>query len=139
MSDMRPTRIELHLRSRLLELVYEDQAYQLPAELLRVSSPSAEVRGHGQGNEVLQTGKRNVALTGIEPSGNFAVKLIFDDGHDSGLFSWSYLRELCVNQDTYWQAYLDRLEAAGGSRDVCTTPAMAAVQKSCGSGGSCGG
>ncbi len=137
MSELRPLRIELHLRSRELELVYEDGPYRLPAELLRVLSPSAEVRGHGVGNEVLQTGKRNVALTGVEPSGNYALKLVFDDGHDSGLYSWDYLRDLCLNQSQYWQNYLQALEAGGGSRDVCTTPELAPVTKSCGGGG-CG-
>ena len=134
----RPLRIELHLRSRELELAYEDGSYRLPAELLRVLSPSAEVRGHGVGNEVLQTGKRNVALTGVEPSGNYALKLTFDDGHDSGLYSWDYLRDLCLHRERHWRDYLSRLEAAGGSRDICTTASQAPVKKGCGSGGGCG-
>ncbi len=139
MSDHRPQRIALHMRSRELELVYADGSYRLAAELLRVLSPSAEVRGHGVGNEVLQTGKREVLLTGIEPSGNYALKLIFSDGHDSGLYSWSYLRDLSVNQQRYWQQYLQRLEAAGASRDHCTTQTASPLHKGCGSAGKNGG
>lgn len=115
-----PRDIQLHRRSRTLELRYEDQAgeerYELSSEYLRVYSPSAEVRGHGKGSEVLQTGKQNVAILGLEPAGNYAVQIIFDDGHDSGLYSWQYLYELCVNKDAYWQDYLQRLAAAGASR-----------------------
>ncbi|MEH6628609.1 MAG: DUF971 domain-containing protein [Motiliproteus sp.] len=138
MSELRPTRIELHMRSRELELIYADGSYRLAFELLRVYSPSAEVRGHGVGNEVLQTGKRDVLLNGIEPSGNYALKLIFSDGHDSGLYGWDYLRELCDNSDARWQQYLQNLEAGGGSRDICTTPGLSPVKSGCGSGGGCG-
>lgn len=111
-----PTRIKLHKASRTLELGYADgSSFSLPAEFLRVHSPSAEVRGHGR--PVLQTGKQNVALTGAEMAGNYAIKLSFDDGHDSGLYSWDYLYELATNQSEMWKCYLDRLASAGESRD----------------------
>jgi len=111
-----PTGIKLHRTSRTLELQYADgNSYQLPAEFLRVLSPSAEVRGHGR--PVLQTGKLNVSLTGVEPTGNYALKLIFDDGHDSGLYSWDYLYQLATRQEQLWQDYLRQLDAAGASRD----------------------
>ena len=111
-----PTSIKLHKASRQLELVYSDgQQFSLPAEFLRVHSPSAEVQGHGQ--PILQVGKQNVALVGIERAGNYALKLIFDDGHDSGLYSWDYLYQLGQQQDRMWQDYLDKLDAAGASRD----------------------
>lgn len=112
-----PVEINLHKRSKTLELVYKDGAFELTAEFLRVHSPSAEVRGHGIGQEVLQTGKRLVAISGIEPTGNYAIKIIFDDGHDSGLYSWPYLHDLAHQQESYWQSYIDRLAAEGGSRD----------------------
>lgn len=112
-----PQDIKLHKKSRTLELVYADGSYELSAEFLRVLSPSAEVRGHGIGNGVLQTGKKFVALTGVQPAGNYALKLSFDDGHDSGLFTWEYLYDLCHQQEKYWQDYLDQLNAAGASRD----------------------
>jgi len=112
-----PQKIALHLKSRTLELVYDGTSYQLPAEYLRVHSPSAEVRGHGRGQETLQTGKRDVMLVGVEPSGHYALKLVFDDGHDSGLYDWHYLHDLAVNQAAYWQRYLALLDAEGGSRD----------------------
>ena len=97
-----PTSIQLHKRSRSLELGYAgDEKYQLSCELLRVLSPSAEVRGHGQGQEVLQSGKKNVSITEIKGVGNYALQLCFDDGHDTGLFSWDYLYELCQRQDDY--------------------------------------
>ena len=110
-----PTSIKLHKASRLLELNYGSDCYQLPAEFLRVHSPSAEVQGHGK--PILQFGKLNVALIGIEPAGNYALKLTFDDGHDSGLFSWDYLYQLAVRQDELWRDYLAELAAAGKSRD----------------------
>lgn len=113
-----PTRIELHGRSQILALTYgSDESFQLSAEFLRVQSPSAEVRGHGYGQEKLQTGKRNVALRGVEPVGNYGVKLQFSDGHDTGIYTWNYLRELCFNQAAYWDRYLQRLAEAGASRD----------------------
>ena len=110
-----PTAIKLHKASKILELRYGEQGYLLSAEFLRVHSPSAEVQGHG--NPVLQYGKQLVALTGLEPAGNYALKLIFDDGHDSGLYSWDYLYQLATHQDELWQGYLQRLNVAGRSRD----------------------
>ena len=116
---MTPSAIELHKKSGLLELAYGDsERFQLSAEFLRVHSPSAEVRGHGQGQEVLQTGKRDVAIVAIRPVGNYAIRLDFSDGHNSGIFSWPYLRELCLEQESLWQSYLAKLEAAGASRDA---------------------
>ena len=113
-----PVSIKLHQQSRTLELVYEgSEHYQLSCEFLRVHSPSAEVRGHGEGQEVLQAGKKNVAITDIKPVGKYAIQLVFDDGHDTGLFSWDYLWELCSRQQQYWESYLARLQAAGANRD----------------------
>lgn len=113
-----PTDIKVRKKSHCLELTYaNDAVYQLSFELLRVYSPSAEVRGHGVGNEVLQHGKKDVTLLNIEPAGNYALKLIFDDGHDSGLYDWKYLRHLCDQQDELWQDYLSRIEKAGLSRE----------------------
>ena len=112
-----PTEIRLRERSRLLTLSYEDgQTFDLDFEYLRVHSPSAEVRGHGQGQEKLQTGKEAVRLIEIEPVGHYALRLVFDDGHNSGLYTWKYLRELATEQSARWQDYLDRLEAAGYAR-----------------------
>jgi len=114
----RPTEIKLHQKSRLLEIAFDDGSrFSLPCEYLRVFSPSAEVRGHGPGQEVLQVGKRDVEIKEIEPVGNYAVKLVFSDGHDTGLYSWEYLHELGEKQETSWKSYLARLEAAGASRD----------------------
>lgn len=112
-----PTEITLHQLSQVLEVAFSDGAsFRLPAEFLRVHSPSAEVRGHGPGQEVLQVGKRQVAITHVEPVGSYAIKLVFSDGHDTGLFSWDYLHELGRNQDALWQQYLQRLKAAGAQR-----------------------
>ena len=114
-----PTEIKLHQKSKILEIAYADGAqFKLPCEFLRVSSPSAEVRGHGVGNEVLQVGKANVNIIAVEPVGNYAVKLVFDDGHGSGLFSWEYLYELGRDYDVLWANYLAQLAAAGASRDA---------------------
>ncbi len=114
----RPTEIKLHQKSRILEIAFDDgQRFSLPCEYLRVFSPSAEVRGHGPGQEVLQVGKRDVEIKEIEPVGNYAVKLAFSDGHDTGLYSWEYLHELGEKQESSWKSYLARLEAAGASRD----------------------
>jgi DUF971 family protein len=111
-----PTAIELHKASRTLTLKYgEQEQYSLPAEFLRVHSPSAEVQGHG--NPILQTGKIAVGLSRIEPAGNYALKLIFDDGHDSGLYSWDYLYQLATRQEQLWADYLEELRKAGKSRD----------------------
>lgn len=116
--ETRPTGIQLHSRSRELELTYPDGGnYRLSCEFLRVHSPSAEVKGHGPGQEVLQSGKMSVAITAIRPIGNYALQLVFDDGHDTGLYSWDYLHQLCHQQVELWQVYLDRLQAAGASRD----------------------
>lgn len=113
-----PSTVKLHRRSAILELQYgADEQYELAAELLRVYSPSAEVRGHGKGQAVLQTGKRNVGLVKIEPVGHYAMKLTFDDGHDSGIYSWDYLYQLCQEQEARWQSYLADLANAGASRD----------------------
>lgn len=113
-----PTEITAHQSSRKLEIAFDDGArYTLPFEFLRVYSPSAEVRGHGPGQETLQVGKRNVGITDIQPSGSYGVKLVYDDGHDSGIYTWAYLYELGQDQDGLWQDYLQRLEAAGESRD----------------------
>lgn len=110
--------IELHRQSRKLDLRYTNgEEYSLSCEYLRVYSPSAEVRGHGQGQEVLQVGKVNVAITAIKPVGNYAVQLVFSDGHDTGLYSWDYLYELCKDQNQNWENYLQRLHEARASRD----------------------
>ncbi|MGB1542740.1 MAG: DUF971 domain-containing protein [Spongiibacter marinus] len=117
-TDMPPQQIKLHKKSRLLELRYADGShYQLSCEFLRVFSPSAEVRGHGRGQEVLQTGKLNVEIRDIIAVGNYAIQLVFDDGHDSGIYSWRYLRELGENHQTLWEGYLAELRAANASRD----------------------
>ena len=114
----RPTEIKLHQKSRILEIAFDDgKRFSLPCEYLRVFSPSAEVRGHGPGQEVLQVGKRDVGIKEIEPVGVYAVKLAFTDGHDTGLFSWEYLYELGEKQESSWKSYLARLEQAGASRD----------------------
>ena len=116
---MTPSDIRLHKRTAVLELVYPDGgSYSLPAEFLRVYSPSAEVRGHGKGQEVLQTGKMHVKIDKIEPVGNYAVRLHFDDDHNTGIYSWEYLHELATGKDKLWQDYLKRLEAAGARRET---------------------
>ena len=114
---MKPTEISLHKLSRILELSFEDGSnFKLPIEYLRVYSPSAEVQGHGPGQEVLQIGKQDVNVDRIEPMGHYAIKLAFDDNHDTGIYSWTYLYQLGVEYDERWQQYLDRLEAAGHTR-----------------------
>jgi DUF971 family protein len=114
-----PVGIKLRKTSNVLELSYADgMTHSLPAELLRVYSPSAEVKGHGKGQEVLQSGKRDVRLTGITAIGHYAVQLSFDDGHDSGIYSWEYLYHLAVDQQALWQDYEQRLAAAGRLRDA---------------------
>jgi len=114
---MIPERIELKTTSRVLELHYAGEApYQLDFEFLRVLSPSAEVQGHGK--PVLQFGKKGVLVKAVEPAGNYALKLVFDDGHDSGLYSWDYLRKLCQNKNTLWDDYLKQLADNGLSRST---------------------
>lgn len=116
-----PTEIKLHKQSKLLEIAFDDGSrFNLPFEFLRVFSPSAEVRGHGPGQETLQVGKINVDITAVEPVGHYAVVLVFDDGHDSGIYSWDYFYDLGKHQEVYWQEYLRRLEAAGESREPKT-------------------
>jgi DUF971 family protein len=113
----RPTEIKLHQVSRILEVTFDDgRQYRLPCEYLRVFSPSAEVRGHGPGQEVLQVGKSEVNVSSVEPVGVYAVKLTFSDGHDTGLYSWDYLYELGAKQESNWKSYLARLQQAGKSR-----------------------
>jgi DUF971 family protein len=119
---MIPSNIVVHQQSKVLELAYEDGlTYRLPFELLRVLSPSAEVQGHGPGQETLQTGKREVFIASLEPVGHYALKPTFSDGHDSGLYSWEYLHFLCENQEQVWKEYLDKLAAAGLDRDAPMT------------------
>jgi len=116
--DPTPTEITLHAASRVLEIAFDDgKVFKLPFEFLRVYSPSAEVRGHGPGEETLQLGKRDVTITQLDPVGHYAVQPLFSDGHQSGIYSWQYLYALGVNQEQLWTEYLARLEAAGGSRD----------------------
>ena len=114
-----PTEIKLHQASRVLEIAFSDsRSFRLPYEFLRVHSPSAEVRGHGPGQEVLQVGKREVGIKEVEPVGRYAIRPTFSDGHDTGIYSWDYLYDLGVRQDEMWQRYLDRMAAAGASRDA---------------------
>ena len=117
-SERVPTQITLHQKSRVLEVAFSDgRTFRLSFELLRVYSPSAEVKGHGPGQEVLQTGKRNVDIRSIEPVGSYAVQPVFSDGHSTGIYSWEYLYELGENQEKLWAQYLAKLQAAGASRD----------------------
>ena len=113
---MRPTHITYRKRSRLLELEFEGDRVALPAELLRVYSPSAEVRGHSPSERQLQTGKKQVQISALEPVGNYGIRIRFDDGHDTGIYAWDYLRDLADHQDRYWQEYLADLKAANASR-----------------------
>jgi DUF971 family protein len=127
-----PESITLHGQSRVLEIGFADGArFRIPFELMRVYSPSAEVQGHGPGQEVLQTGKREVDIVELEPVGNYAVKPTFSDGHDSGLFSWDYLYFLGAQQQRLWSDYEARLAAAGADRDA-PMPARAAAGHACG-------
>lgn len=114
-----PVGVRLRRKSGVLELTYADgSVYELSAEMLRVFSPSAEVKGHGKGQEVLQTGKSKVGLTDVEAMGHYAIRLSFDDGHNSGIYSWDYLYQLVTHKKQLWQDYLDKLQAAGASRDA---------------------
>ena len=126
-----PTALTVHEASRVLEVAFSDGAsFRIPFELMRVYSPSAEAQGHGPGQEVLQTGKRDVTLVNLEPVGNYAVKPTFSDGHDSGIFGWDYLYELGQQQDVLWKQYAERLAAAGVDRDA---PMAAKGGHACGS------
>lgn len=113
-----PTEIKLHQKSNLMEITFSDGLrFEIPYEFLRVHSPSAEVRGHGRGQEVLQSGKRDVAIVSIDAVGNYAIKPVFSDGHDSGIYSWDLLYDLGVRQEALWQEYLTRLAASGLTRE----------------------
>ena len=125
-----PTSITVHQQSRALQVAFSDGSeFRIPFELMRVYSPSAEVQGHGPGQEVLQTGKRDVELTALQPVGNYAVQPTFSDGHDTGIFSWDYLLYLGSQQDELWRQYESRLAAAGANRDA---PMVAASASACG-------
>ncbi|MEI7431328.1 MAG: DUF971 domain-containing protein [Betaproteobacteria bacterium] len=129
-----PIEIKLHQKSKVLELSYEnDEHYELSFEFLRVFTPSAEARGHGPGQETLQVGKRDVDIVNLEAVGNYAIKPVFSDGHDSGLYSWDLLHNLCLHHDELWETYLSQLETEGGSRDPaqCRPPA-AKLPPTCG-------
>ena len=135
-STPQPTEITSHEQSRVLEVAFADGArFRIPFELLRVYSPSAEVQGHGPGQEVLQTGKREVGLTALEPIGNYAVQPTFSDGHDTGIFSWDYLFFLGSQQEDLWRKYEGRLVQAGVGRDA---PMAVAGASKAASGGGCG-
>ena len=113
----RPTEINLHKKSRILEIAFADgKHFELSCEFLRVHSPSAEVQGHGPGQGVLQLGKEDVVINKIEPVGSYAIQPSFDDGHDTGIYSWETLYDMGKNKDKYWQEYLQKLEAAGHKR-----------------------
>jgi len=125
-----PESMTVHGSTRVLEIGFADGAqFRIPFELMRVYSPSAEVQGHGPGQEVLQTGKRQVGIDSLEPVGNYAVKPTFSDGHDTGLFTWEYLYFLGTSQDALWKQYNERLAAAGAERDA---PMLAGGANSCG-------
>lgn len=125
-SSALPTRIVVHKQSRALEIEFNDgKIFRLSFEFLRVNSPSAEVRGHGPGQEVLQTGKRHVDITSLDQVGHYAVQPHFSDGHSTGLFSWDYLHHLGIHEASLWQDYLQRLKDAGASRDPQAAPVVA--------------
>lgn len=118
MDAPQPTEIKLHQKSRVLEISFEDgKTFRLPFEFLRVHSPSAEVRGHGPGQEVLQAGKKNVDITDVEPVGSYALQLHFSDGHNTGIYSWDLLYQFGEHQETMWSEYLERMKQAGASRE----------------------
>ena len=119
----RPTEIKVHQKSRVLEIEFADgKKFSLPCEFLRVYSPSAEVRGHGPGQEVLQTGKRNIEITAIEPVGTYAIQPLFSDGHNTGIYSWEVLYDYGLHQEEMWKHYLERLKNAGASREPGSAP-----------------
>lgn len=138
MTPTAPTALTVHQKSRVLDIAFEDgKEFSLPFELLRVYSPSAEVRGHGQGQEVLQLGKREVGISGVEPVGNYAIRPLFTDGHDTGLFTWDYLYKLGAEQDALWADYMARLHAAGfdgdsGREPGAVLPGVPTAAKGCG-------
>lgn len=111
-----PSNITYHKRSKTLELKFADGAAEISAELLRVYSPSAEVRGHGPDERRLQSGKKHISITGIEPVGNYAIRILFDDGHDTGIYAWDYLQDLAEHREHYWRDYINDLKAANASR-----------------------
>lgn len=120
-----PTDIAVRQKSRVLDIAFDDgSSFSIPFELMRVYSPSAEVKGHGPGQEVLQVGKREVGIDGVEPVGNYAIKPLFDDGHASGIFTWDYLHKLGSEQESLWRQYLDRLHAAGFAGDSGREPGV---------------
>ncbi|MDD5324892.1 MAG: DUF971 domain-containing protein [Polaromonas sp.] len=126
-----PTRLTVHGQSRILEIAFSDGAsFTIPFELMRIYSPSAEVQGHGPGQEILQTGKRDVTVVELEAIGNYAVRPVFSDGHESGIFSWDYLYAMGAEQDRLWDQYNQRLQAAGMERDA---PMKVAGGHGCGS------
>jgi DUF971 family protein len=130
-----PTEIKLHQKSRVMELTFADgKHFSLSYEFLRVHSPSAEVRGHGPGQEVLQTGKKDVEIVGVEPVGSYAIQPQFSDGHDTGIYSWDYLYELGLDHGRLWADYLKRLEAAGASREAGAAPSPSPRGGQCGHG-----
>ena len=135
---MNPTALTVHQKSRVLDIAFDDGSeFAIPFELLRVYSPSAEVRGHGQGQEVLQLGKREVGISGVEPVGKYAIQPTFTDGHNTGLFSWDYLYKLGKEQDALWKDYLARLQAAGfegdsGREPGAVLPGVPTAAKGCG-------
>jgi DUF971 family protein len=128
-----PTEIKLHQASRAMELTFADgTSFRMPYEYLRVYSPSAEVRGHGPGQETLQVGKREVTIAEVEPVGHYAIRPKFSDGHDTGIYSWEYLHDLGTRQQELWQRYLARLAAAGASRDLDPNAPAPAPAHACG-------
>ncbi len=128
-----PSSVVLHTASRVLEIEFDDGArFRLPFEFLRVYSPSAEVRGHGPGQETLQVGKRDVTINALQPVGHYAIQPSFSDGHESGIYSWDYLYELGTQQARLWAEYLERLQAEGGSRDSLAASASPAAVPGCG-------
>jgi len=134
-----PTEFTVHQKSRTVDIAFDDgAAFVLPIELLRVYSPSAEVQGHGPGQEVLQLGKRNVVIDAVEPVGNYGIKPIFSDGHESGIYTWEYLYRLGRDQDGLWGAYMARLQAAGFKDDTGRDPIPEIPGLKKGGGGGCG-
>ncbi len=130
MTTPNPTALTVHQQSRVLDIAFDDgRAFSLPFELLRVYSPSAEVKGHGQGQEVLQVGKRDVGIVALEPVGNYAVQPTFSDGHNTGLFSWEYLHKLGTRQQELWADYMARLHAAGYDGDTGRDPSAVVAAK----------